>query len=74
MLFGINPGQNYFFFCLCVFAPRPSPSGQEHHGCAGASLVDPDTCYALDLLCVLTTAALAAAKERALRSINSPVC
>jgi len=35
--------------------------------------VDPDPRYALSLLCVLSTAALAAAKNGALRSINSPV-
>lgn len=37
-----------------------------------APLVDPDPCYALSLLCV-STAARAAAKNGALRSINSPV-
>ena len=55
---------------LGVFAP----CRHEHPGCAAAFLVDPDRRYALNLLRVLTAAAPAAAKNRALRSINSPVC
>ncbi len=61
-------------FRPAVLHLAPSPCGQEHHGCAVASLVDPDSRYALNLPRVLTTAVLAAAKNRALRSINSPVC
>lgn len=61
-------------FHLGVLHLAPSPCRQERHGCAVASLVDPDSHYALNLPRVLTTAVLAAAKNRALRSINSPVC
>ena len=61
-------------FRLGVLHPAPFPCGEELHGCAIASSVDPELLYALNLLCVLTTAALAAAKRRALRSINSSVC
>lgn len=43
-------------------------------GVPSLPLLDPGPRYASSLLCVLTTAAPAAAKNRALRSINRPVC
>lgn len=71
----LNQEQSFVFFFIWVFLHlAPSPRRQEHHGCAVASLEDPDPRYALNLLRVLTTAVLAAAKNGALRSINSPVC
>lgn len=46
------------------------PFAQGHRGSASVWRADPGRRYVLGLLCVLTTAA----RNRALRSINSPVC